>query len=141
MLSKSRILSTLGGFIFIFLGPWMFYTFIANSFFENQKTAVGKNLMRPDDQMDMILLTLGCLILAYAFSTLYSKWARGAHNFGQGFEFGAWLGVFTGLGDGLIMYATSNMMSLTGHIADGIWWIVWLGITGGVVSLIYRKTS
>jgi len=39
------------------------------------------------------------------------------------------------------MYATSNMMSLTGHIADGIWWIVWLGITGGVVSLIYRKTS
>jgi len=54
----------------------MFYTFIANSFFENQKTAVGKNLMRPDDQMDMILLTVGCLILAYAFSTLYSKWAR-----------------------------------------------------------------
>ena len=141
MLSKSRILSTLGGFIFIFFGPWLFYTFIAKGFFENHRTLAGENVMRPDDQMDLIILAVGCLILAYAFSTLYSKWARGAHSFSQGFEFGAWLGVLGGLAAGLIMYATSDMMSLTGHIVDGVWWIVLYGITGGIVSLIYRKTS
>lgn len=141
MLSKSRILSTVGAFLLIYLGPWVFYSIIARDFFHNQKTANGLNAMRPEDQVDMTLLALGCLVLAYAFSTLYSKWARGAHSFGQGFEFGAWIGVFSGLGVGLIWYATQSLMSLSGYIADGIWWIVWYGITGAVVSIIYKKTS
>lgn len=141
MLSKSRLLSTLVAFGFIYLGPWVFYTIIGGDFFEIHSTSIGLEAMRSDDQINMPFLTLGCLILAYAMSTLYSKWARGSHSFSHGFEFGAWLGIFAGLSVSLIRYATLNVMDLTGHIVDGIWWIVFYGITGSVISMIYKKTA
>ena len=141
MLSKSKLLSTLAAFILMFFGPWIFYSMLAASFFENHRTLIGASTMRPEDQTDMPFLVLGCLILAYALSTLYSKWARGTHSFSHGFEFGVWIGIFSGLGVSLIWYATSQVMDLTGHIVDGVWWIVWYGITGGVISLVYQKTS
>lgn len=135
MLSKVNLISTLIATIWGFFGGFLLWVLIGDPILQDHMLTAG--LMR--DPADYMFLILGCLITAFVFSTLYSKWARGTHNTSQGIQFGIWLGIFIGLGNGFIDYSTSNVLNLNGTLINGVLYIVHFAIMGVLVSIVYNK--
>jgi hypothetical protein len=46
-----------------------------------------------------------------------------------------------GLGMGLIWLGTSNFMDTTGHVAEAVVDIIYYGIAGVVISLVYKAVT
>nr|WP_299387376.1 hypothetical protein [Allomuricauda sp.] len=136
MFSKSNLLATLVGAVVMFFLGYLIWGIAAADFLEQHSIV---NVMK--DPPDMAMIALGNLVGAFIVSTLYSKWARGHHSMGHGFQFGAWIGALLGIAVGLIWYATANFMDLTGHLASGILDIIYYGIVGAVIALVYQKTA
>ncbi|MBT8228612.1 MAG: hypothetical protein KJO50_00020 [Bacteroidia bacterium] len=137
-MNKSTIIAGLGGFVVLFILNYLFYGM--SGLMDGYATEAGEAVSKGED-MSMPLLIAGHLISCLVLSFVYSKWARGSHSFGHGFQLGALIGVLLGFGLGLIWLATSSFMSSTGHIVDAIWQIVSYGITCGVISVIYGMTD
>ncbi|TAI47987.1 hypothetical protein EW142_15155 [Flagellimonas allohymeniacidonis] len=136
MFSKSNLLATLiAGVVMFFLG-FLIWGIATADFFEEHSIV---NAMKAEPNLGLI--ALGNLVGAFVLSTLYSKWARGHHSIGQGFQFGAWIGVFVGISMGLIWYATAEWMDLTGHVVEAVIDIAYYGIIGAVIAFIYQKTA
>ena len=93
MFSKSNLLATLVGGVAMFVLGYLFWGMLGESLMEGHTLT---NVMK--DPPEFIILFLGCLLGAFALSTLYGKWARGHHSAKEGAEFGLWVGVFVGLG-------------------------------------------
>lgn len=136
MFSKSNLLATVVATIVMFILGYVLWGMLAESMMDGH---VLTDIMK--DPPDFLFIVLGNLISAFALSNLYGKWARGYHGAVSGAEFGAWIGVFVGLGSGLIWYATSTLMSLTGHLMDFILYLVFFVISGIVISLVYKATN
>jgi ABC-type antimicrobial peptide transport system permease subunit len=60
---------------------------------------------------------------------------------GGGFQFGIWVGIFIGLGTGLLWYATTEMMDLQGHLVSAVLDIVYYAIVGMVIGLMFKATQ
>ena len=136
MFSKSNLLATLLGGIAMFVLGYVLWGMLGESINADN---VLSNVMKAEP--DFIHLFLGCLISAFAMSTLYGKWVRGHHSAKAGAEFGIWIGIFVGLGIGLIYFATSTMMNLAGHLIDAVLNIIYYLLTGVIIALIYKVTS
>lgn len=136
MFSKSNLLATLVGGIAMFVLGYVLWGMLGESLNADN---VLTNVMKAEP--DFIHLFLGCLISAFAMSTLYGKWARGHHSAKEGAEFGIWIGIFVGLGMGLIWFATSTMMNFTGHLIDAVLNIIYYILIGVIIALIYKATS
>ncbi len=135
MFSKTNLISTLVAAIWGFLGGWILWGIIGDPMLKDHFVTSG--LMK--EMPDMAILAIGCLIAGFAFSNLYSKWARGAHGVSHGAQFGIWIGVLIGLGSGLIDNATANILDLSGSIMNAVIYTVHFVIMGILVSLIYGK--
>jgi len=136
MFSKSNLLATLVGAVTMFILGYLVWGMAAADFFEQHSNVdVMKELP------SLPLIALGNLVSAFVLSILYGKWAGGHHSMGHGFQFGAWIGAFVGIGMGLIWYATANWMDLTGHIAEAVINVVYYGIVGAVIALVHQKTA
>lgn len=136
MFSKSNLLATLvAGVVMFFLG-YLIWGIATADFFEEHSLV---NVMK--EVPNLGLIALGNIVGAFILSTLYSKWARGNHSLAQGFQFGALIGAFVGISMGLIWYATSEWMDGTGHIAEAVIDILYYGIVGAIIALIYQKTA
>ncbi len=136
-MKKSTLLAGLAGFVVYYLLNFLFYGVLEMNNGNISETAAG--MMKGDDDMLHLHLALGHLIIGLTLAHVYSKWARGTHNFMHGLELGAWLGVAFGIGLNMIWFATSTMMNLTGALIDGVWHVVALGITLGVVAIVTGK--
>lgn len=136
MFSKSNLLATLAAAVVMFLLGYLIWGIATVDFFESHSLS---NIMK--DPPDIPLIFVSNLIAAFVLSSVYSKWARGYHSGGQGFEFGVAIGVFTGIAMGLMWYATSEWMDFTGYIAEAIIEIIYYGIVGVVIALVYKATS
>ena len=136
MFSKSNLLATLVGAIVMFFLGYLIWGMATVEFFE-EHTLV--NVMK--EVPNLGLIALANLIAVFALSTLYSKWARGHHSIGQGFQYGAWIGVFVGIGMGLLQYATTNFMDMTAYVVEAVIDIIFYGIIGIVISVVYQKTA
>jgi hypothetical protein len=138
MFSKSNLLATLAAGIFNFIGGYLIWGIATTDFFA-QHAGSATGVMK--DPVDLVFIAIGCFIQAFIMSTIYGKWARGIHSAKEGFEFGALIGVFTGFGVGLIMYGSSNFSDLTGVLVEGMIEIVYYGIIGMIIALVYKATS
>lgn len=136
MFSKSNLLATLVATIVMFFLGYLIWGIATVDFF-TEHTIV--NAMK--EVPDLGIIALANLIASFILSTLYSKWARGYHSLGQGFEFGAWIGALIGLGMGLITYATVSWMDITAHLVEAIIDIIFYSIIGAIIALIYKKTA
>lgn len=136
MFSKSNLLATLVATIVMFFLGYLIWGIATVDFF-TEHTIV--NAMK--EVPDLGIIALANLIASFILSSLYSKWARGHHSLGQGFEFGAWIGALIGLGMGLITYATVSWMDITAHLVEAIIDIIFYGIIGAIIALIYKKTA
>ncbi len=137
-MNKSTLLSGLAGAVVLYILNFLFYGL--SGFMEAYATEAGKAASKGED-MNMMLLVLGHLVIGYLMATLYHKWARGHHSAGHGGQFGGLVGILLGFGLGFIWMATSSFMTMTGFIADGIWQIVSYTITGVVIALVSGKLS
>ena len=133
-MNKSSIIAGLGGFLTLFILGFLFYGL--SGVMDSHMTEAGRAASRGEN-VSMPLLILGHLVMGMVLSFIYSKWARGVHNFGHGFQFGALIGLLLGLGMGMIWMATSNYMTSTGHIIDAVWQIVCFGLACGVISVLH----
>ncbi|NNK19061.1 MAG: hypothetical protein HKP49_07910 [Maribacter sp.] len=136
MFTKENLPASLAGFIVMFLLGYAIWGFATEDFFDGHTL---KNVMK--ETPDMLFIALGNLIGAFALSSLYGKWAKGVHSAKEGFQFGIWVGIFTGFGMGLLNYGGSEIMDLTGYIAEGIIEIILYGIIGAVIALVYKATA
>ena len=136
MFSKSNLLATLVGAVVMFFLGYLIWGVAAVDFFEEHSLIDAMK-----EVPNLGLIAVGNVVGAFVLSTLYSKWARGHHSLGHGFQFGAWIGVFVGISMGLIWYATANWMDLTGHVAEAVIYILYYGIVGAVIGFVYQKTA
>jgi len=138
MFSKTNLISTIVTGLWAYLGGYLVWVIIATPLMEGHEgTATGVWKEIPDH----LHLMLGCLIFAFAFSTIYSKWARGAHGLSNGAQFGVWLAILLGLGEGLIDFAVSNISDLTGMLINVVLALVFYVVMGVLASLVYVKMS
>ncbi len=138
MFSKANIISTIVATIWGFAGGYLLWGILADPVLRDH---IGSATGIMKDPPDFMVLILGCLIQAFAFSTIYSKWANGTFSASSGINLGIWIGVLMGLGSGIIDFATSNMLDLTGTLINGVVYIVHFAVIGLLVGLIYNKTS
>lgn len=136
MFTKQNLLATLAGFAVMFLLGYAIWGVAMADFFASHSI---NNVMK--DTPDLVMVALSNLIAAFALSSLYGKWARGVHSGKEGFQFGAWIGVFTGFGMGLIWYATTDLSDLTGTLVEAVLDIIFYGIIGVVIALVYKKVG
>jgi len=138
MFSKSNLISTIVTAIWSFMGGYLLWGIIGDPFLQDHLgSATG--LMK--DTVDFMHLAIGCLIQGFIFSYIYSKWGNSSYSFGNGLNFGIWIGLFAGFGNGIIDYATSNMLDLTGTIVNGLIYVIFFAIMGALAGLIYKSTS
>jgi hypothetical protein len=136
MFTKQNLLATVVATVTMFVLGYLIWGVATVGFFEGHTIT---DVMK--DPPDFPILILSNLIAAFALSTVYGKWARGYHSAGGGFEFGFWIGIFMGLGVGLLWYSTSNLMDMTGHLVEAVLDIVYYGIVGMVIALMYKATA
>lgn len=137
MFSKRNLISTLVTFIWGFMGGYLLWGIIIDPFL---KEHLGSATGVPKTEPDFLHLAIGCLIVAFAFSTIYSKLAA-EHSVSKGLKFGIWVGVLRGLGSGFIDFSTTNIMDVTGTIVNGITYIVFFAIMGALAGLVYDKVK
>ena len=135
-MKKSTLLGALAGAVVLFLIGWIFYGMLNPM--ASHITPEGLATSRGESS-SMPMLIVGHLIIGLLASIIYGKWARGVHNAGHGFQFGALLGAVIGLGLGCIFIATSNYMTTTGHLIEALYYIIGYGIMGAVISMVYAK--
>ncbi len=138
MFSKTNLVSTLVAATVNMFGGYLIWEIVLSSFMESHLgTATGVMKEEPD----FMWLAIGCVLTGFAFSTVYSKWARGAHSTSNGAKFGAWIGFLLGMGDRVIEYGVANILDLTGTIVNAVAYIVLFAVIGALVGLIYGKMS
>jgi len=136
MFTKQNLLATLAGFAVIFLLGYAIWVIALADYFAGHSL---NNVMKDPPNLGMVALSN--LIAAFALSSLYGKWARGVHSGKEGFQFGAWIGVFTGFGIGLLWFATAELSDLTGTLVEGVIEVIFYGIVGAVIALVYKKVG
>ena len=135
MFSKTNLISSLVTALWAYFGGYLVWVIIATPLMEGHEgsaTGVWKEI--PDHP----LLILGCIIFAFAFSTIYSK-LSGGHSLSHGAQFGCWIGILFGFGEGFINLGVANFSDLTGTIIGGILSLVFYIIMGVLASLVYNK--
>lgn len=138
MFSKSNLISTIVTFLWAFFGGYLLWGMLVDPFLqEHLGSATGVSKEAPE----FVPLAIGCLIVAFAFSTIFSKWSRGSHSASQGAEFGIWVGILIGFGDGIINLGVMNVLDLTGALVNGVTYVVFFLIMGVLASIVYNKTS
>ena len=128
MFSKSTLFGTLIGFIVFNIIGWIFYDSLAADYFESHRI----NMIMGD--LDILYMTLGSLIQAYALSVLYGRWCSATPSLNSGFNFGTWVDVFAGFGMNLMMYGTMQLMDIEATLVDAVWSVFFYGILGASIG-------
>ncbi len=136
MFTKQNLLATLAGFVVMFLLGYAIWGYATADFFESHTL---NSFMK--DPPDMLIIAISNLLAVFALSTIYGKWAAGNYSAASGFNFGFWIGVFIGLGINLLTYGTTEMMDLTGHLVEAVIDIIFYGILGAVIGMVYKGTA
>jgi len=138
MFSKSNLVSTAVCAIWAFFGGYLLWPVLGEAFLMDHlgsATGVGREVP------DFMFLTVGCVIMAFAISTIYEKYGKGNYSAGDGAQLGLWIGILTGFGDGVVNYSTSNILDFTGTIANGVLYVVFFVVMGALAGIVYNKTT
>lgn len=138
MFSKSNLISILVTAIWAFFGGFLLWGILADSYLSNHMGSANITMMEVPDYTHLII---GCVVLAIAFSTIYSKWSNNSHSILQGVEFGFWIGILIGFGIVLIDFSTVGVLDIKGSLVNGLIYVVHFVVMGVLASIVYSKTS
>ena len=138
MFSKTNLISTLVGAVWSFLGGYLLWNTLGTPLFEGHEgTATGLWKEAPDQVHNII----AGLIMAFAFSTIYSKLADKGHSISHGATYGLLVGLFVGFGERWFDLAFANMTDMTGAIINGVLNLVFYCVLGILTSVVYNKVK
>ena len=137
MFSKTNLVSTLATAVWGYLGGWVLWGMITDPMLVDHNSA--GNIMK--EIPDMFYLILGCILVGFFFSYIYSKFAGDSYGIGTGVNFGILVGLLVGLGEGLINMAVMNMLDFTGTIINAITYAVFYAAMGAVAGIVYQKVG
>jgi len=136
MFSKAKIVSTLVTAVWGYFGGWLLWgTLVDPMLSEHSGGATG--VMR--EMPDMIHLVIGCLIVGFVFSTIYSKWGSDGFSASSGLTYGIWVGLFLGLGEGMVNFAVMDVLDLTGTLINAGTYVVFYAVMGLLAGMVYNK--
>ncbi|HSR60171.1 MAG TPA: hypothetical protein VLL47_05415 [Robiginitalea sp.] len=138
MFNKQNLLATLAGTVVMFILGYLVWGVATAGFFEEHSLTEA---MKGEEEMSLLMVFLGNLVMTFAMSSLYGKWSGGHHSASQGMQFGAWVGVFIGVGMGLLWYGTSKLMDSTAHMVEAALDIVFYAVVGAVIAMVYKATA
>jgi hypothetical protein len=134
-MNKQVLIGGFVGGIALFLLGWLFYgMLLVDTFAELQGSATGVE----KEEMDLPLLFVGNLFSGLLLSYVFGNWANISTAAG-GLKGGAIIGFFTGASFDLIIYSTTNLMSLKGAMLDVVVWVVMTAIAGAIVGMVMGK--
>ena len=137
MFSKANIVSTLVLTVWGVGGGFLLWGILAEPYFVDHVLTDG--LMK--DPPDMFHLAIGCLIQAFAFSTIYNRYGSAKYGASSGLSMGIWVAIMVGLGEKMIDFATANILDLQGTLVNFVVYLVFFGVTGLLAGLIYGKMA
>lgn len=138
MFTKTNLVSTIVTAIWSFMGGYFLWGVLADGFLNNHlgaATGVGKEIP------EFGILGLGCLIQAFAFSTIFSHWGKERYTTLDGLKFGMLVGVLVGFGNGSIEYATTHVLDITGAMGNGLIYVFFYTVMGFLAGLVYNKIN
>ncbi len=132
MNTNKILLAGLIGGVASFLLGWLVWGVVLMGFMkENAGSATG--VMRADNEMIWWALILGNLAGGLLLAMIYGRWGS-ISTFVTGAKAGAVIGLLIGISYDMIMYATSNIMTMNGALVDIVANAVVTGLVGGVVG-------
>lgn len=130
--AKKFALGTVAGGVAYFLLGWLIYGVALAKFFDdNSGSATGVMKETPD----FLWLIIGNLAWGALLTWIFLRWA-GIKTFGAGAQAGLVLGLLMTLAFDSMMYATSNVMNMTGMLTDVVVGTVMSAVAGGVVGAV-----
>ncbi|MDB5209219.1 MAG: hypothetical protein JWQ30_46 [Sediminibacterium sp.] len=129
--SKFLVSGIVGGIVSC-LGGYLLYGMLLKDFFAAHATA---QVMRPMDTFIWWSLIAGCIFSGLLYSYIFNKWAN-INSLSGGVGAGLVLGLLSAASMDLINYGTTNMMDMTGAIADIGVGAVLGALTGGAVGMM-----
>lgn len=136
MFSKANLISTIVATVWGMAGGFLLWGIIADPI---MKDDMMPGLMR--EMPDMFHLAIGTLIQAFGFSSIYRKFGEGNYGIKSGLSMGLLTAIMIGAGEKLVDFATSNMLNFHGTIINFFVYLVFFGIMGLLVGLIYQRFS
>lgn len=111
------IISTIVGFLVLFLLGWLFYGILFMNYFGE----AYENIARPMESFRMWAIIVANLLQALLISLIYSKFFnKGGSPFGQGINCGIWLGLYSSVPYIFYMYAGMQVNNWQALVVDGI---------------------
>ena len=133
MFTKANLLSTLVTAIWGVGGSYLLWGFIADPLMEEY---VSEGILK--SEVDPIVLSIGLVIMAFAFSTIYGQFGKRDYGPLSGFRMGL-LVALIGIGKKVIDFATANLMTFPGTLINSFVYILFFGIMGVLAGLMYQK--
>jgi hypothetical protein len=137
MFSKSNLLSALATAIWGYFGGGLLWGMLVDPILQDHNAAVG--IMK--EMPDQFHLIIGALLVGIIFSTIYSKHSNGNYSATSGINYGIWIGLLIGLGEGMVNMSVMNMLDFSGTMINAITYVVFYAIMGTIAGVVYQKTS
>jgi len=81
---------------------------------------------------------LGCVITAFAFSTLYGKTSSSNYGLSSGIKFGLLLSLL-GISYAIISYSMTNLLDSYGAMYDAVINVIYYVLMGAIAGMVYRS--
>ncbi|MDF1865027.1 MAG: hypothetical protein P1U70_09345 [Saprospiraceae bacterium] len=134
---KKYIIGTLAGGLTLFLAGILIYALLLpNPEFANGPAAVGAMKSAPN----AISIVTGELVLGFLLTYIFHKWATISTALG-GAKAGALIGGLIALGFNLLVFGTTELMTIEGCFYNAFTWVIRWALAGAVVGLILGKVK
>jgi hypothetical protein len=128
------IISTVVGFVVLFLLGWLFYGMLFMNYFAEGYS----NIARSPESMRMWAIIVANLVQALLISLIYSKFFnKGGSPVGQGMTCGIWLGLFSTVPYIFYMYASMAIANWQVLVVDGLVGGFMIVITSIAIAFVY----
>lgn len=138
MFSKVNLTSTVFTALWGFFGGYLLWGIIADPILMNH---IGSANLNMKEIPDFMFLAIGCVLVGFFFSTLYSKLSDPRNSISKGAEIGVLVGALLGFGSGIIDFSTMGILDLIGTLINGVVYIVHFMIIGTIASIVYKRMS
>jgi hypothetical protein len=128
---KNKILAIIGGTVGLFgLGYLIYVVLGLNEFNESASNVFNK--------LDYTFIIIMEVLYATLLTIIFSQWAQ-IKTFSAGLKAGLVIGAFIGACSMLMLFATSDLIALTGVIMSAVTFGVRFAVAGGIVGWFLGK--
>ena len=125
-----------GGIVYFVLGVLLYAVLLGDFFESNMGSATGVQ----KEEIQYWPLLIGNLAFAALLTYAIQNWVQ-ASTFREGARTGALIGLLVTIGYDMIQYDTTNIMNMTGTLADILVFTLMSSIAGGVIALVAAGKS